>query len=290
MESYTKWRGNELEKIFLEYPHEWWDWIGLSLNESLTLKMLRMNKPWLFNLVSNRKFITKDIINEFKDRSWDKRALWDNSSLSNEDLKSLGIDYGYRRFNREDIGFKDRNIKEIRENNEWAGLGYQISYCDMNGLIREWIDEMDLNINILSSNSTITTKFIEDNVDLPWNWLRISENKCIDIQFVKKYKERLDWNRVSENGGIRMEDIEDNLDLPWNWRSISANPNLTLNMLKKYKEKEWYFLLISENKFLYDEESLNINMVRDIEKRRGKVLLGFYDDLNDIIKLYIGYA
>lgn len=290
MEKYREWKGNELEKIFLEYPHEWWDWIGLSNNDNLTLKMLRVNKPWQFNLVSSRKFITKSIIQEFKDKGWDKRALWNNESLSLDDLKKLDIDYGIRRIIKEDISSVNKNIVDIRKEDNWHGRGYQISYCDMNGLKREWIDEMELNLIVLSSNSTIGCKFIEDNIDLFFNnWSRISENKCITIDFCRRYRERLDWNRVSENGAITMKDIEDNMDLPWNWRSISANPNLTLDMMKKYKDKDWYFLLISENKFLEDIETLRIIMIKDIEKRREELDIGFYDDLNDIIKVYIGY-
>ena len=70
-------------------------------------------------------------------------------------------------------------------------------------------------------------KYISDNPNLNEATLAVT------IDFVKKYKDKIDWLFISSNGNMTLEIIEANSDLPWDYRDISDNSNLTINFIKK---------------------------------------------------------
>jgi hypothetical protein len=74
---------------------------------------------------------------------------------------------------------------------------------------------------------------IEKNIDLPWDWSRISDHELISWEFISKHIDK-DWNwrRLSTNISIHWQDILDNPKLPWDWSQIGCNH---FNNSKEYK-------------------------------------------------------
>ena len=106
---------------------------------------------------------------------------------------------------------------------------------------------------------------IEENLDLNWDWMGITYNPNLTINFIKKYQDKFKnhWSGISQNENIHMEDIENNLDLDWDFEYISTNPNLTINFIKKYKDKmNWYFVSGNKNMTL-DIIELNLDLLWD---------------------------
>lgn len=71
-----------------------------------------------------------------------------------------------------------------------------------------------------------------------WNWLKVSRNHAVTLEFVKSH-ENLTWNwrGISQNKNITIEDILNNPGEPWNVYGILRNPNLLdfgLRKLRKY--------------------------------------------------------
>lgn len=73
------------------------------------------------------------------------------------------------------------------------------------------------------------SEYIEKNIEeinhTPSLWEYISESWMIDINFVKKWKDKeLDWDAVTENDSITEDDIRNNPDLPWSrfWKNTQS--------------------------------------------------------------------
>ena len=68
--------------------------------------------------------------------------------------------------------------------------------------------------HIISFNSNIKIKDIENNFDLPWTFKELSQDLNLTIKFIKKYADRLNWNYVSENKNMTLNIIKTNPYLP----------------------------------------------------------------------------
>ena len=78
-------------------------------------------------------------------------------------------------------------------------------------------------------------KFMEKNLDKPWNWNDVSKNPNITMKFIEKNPDKpWNWNGVSFNPNITMEFIEKNPDKPWDWHGVSSNPNITMEIIDKH--------------------------------------------------------
>ena len=65
----------------------------------------------------------------------------------------------------------------------------------------------------------------------------ISKNKNLTIDFVRKFKKKLNFNILSENPCFTMKMLSENDDLPWNISMFSRNPSLTLDLIEKNLDK-----------------------------------------------------
>ncbi len=65
----------------------------------------------------------------------------------------------------------------------------------------------------------IPVSYINQDPDFPWNWLKVSVNPTLTINFVKQNLSKpWDWsysNGITGNLNITIEDIEENPYLPW---------------------------------------------------------------------------
>ena len=93
-------------------------------------------------------------------------------------------------------------------------------------------------------------KDIEDNSDLRWNWLGVSWNPNLTMEFVKDNPDKgWDWLGVSWNPKLTMEFVKANPDLRWDWYGVSWNPNLTMEFIEAHPDLRWDWSGVSCNTF-----------------------------------------
>lgn len=85
----------------------------------------------------------------------------------------------------------------------------------------------------LCSCSRYIFKVIEKYPNDKWDWLMLSNNPYLTMEFINKFpNKRWDWEYISRNKAITMQMMVDNPDKPWNdYRFIGHNPNLTIEMV-----------------------------------------------------------
>ena len=100
--------------------------------------------------------------------------------------------------------------------------------------VQKHLDKFQEYFPQLLPNKIITQNFIELNLDkISYSIIHFSSNPNLDIDFIIKYHNVLDWNLVSQNSGITMSN-EKNMSLKWNRSGILKNPNLTFDFIVKY--------------------------------------------------------
>lgn len=123
----------------------------------------------------------------------------------------------------------------------------------------------------LSSLKNIKMEDIENNLDLAWDWESVSDNPNMNIDFARKFKEKLNWNKISKNGGITLKDIDNNLDLPIVRQYVYENPNITFEYIRNHPEEN-YRIIIGQNTNLIKELENN----QDLFHRFLEYELGIY--------------
>ena len=102
--------------------------------------------------------------------------------------------------------------------------------------------------------------YIIEYTALPWDYNIISERKDLDIEFIKLYKDNLNWKLISEN--VDMSDVINNPELPWNWKAISSNKKVTQDDLIENPQCEWDYSKLSNHidiNFVYSNIDLSWN-------------------------------
>ena len=75
-------------------------------------------------------------------------------------------------------------------------------------------------------------KFIENNLDKPWNWGLLSWNPNITFDQVLAHPEKpWHWDGLSRNPRITLNNITNHPELPWDWKGLSGNFNITLEFI-----------------------------------------------------------
>ena len=69
-------------------------------------------------------------------------------------------------------------------------------------------------------------KFVEDNLEQPW-----------------------DWRGLSSNPNITFDIVQTHPDKPWNWQNLSYNPNITFDNILAHPDKPWNWYNLSRNTF-----------------------------------------
>lgn len=290
-----KWDYSELTKqpaiqektdVFYEINPDRWDWDYISEYGSCLLpehkgKYLRKYKDRLnFSLISIREDIGIDneMISSFIKEGWDWRALSGNESVD------LSFDFIF--------GLKEKpwdwcaisknpaikwNIKTLRQILKTPEIKTLISWNDVvarkelpfDETIIKQMDDVCFNWNILTSNSSfkpsVTT--IKNAIDAGQeiNWNSLSGNSHIHIQFVREFKDRLDWSLITSNKNlidIEDENIVDEFIHLLDWSYLSKNMHLTTERLVKYKTKlNWE--LVNQR---FDYNDLDISYIDSIQE------------------------
>ena len=95
-------------------------------------------------------------------------------------------------------------------------------------------------------------KFIEDNLDKPWDWNSLSEHPNITFDIVQSYpKQPWKWGMygLSENQNITFDNVLAHPDKPWEWNGLSRNPNITFDIVLAHPDKPWNWNDLSQNTF-----------------------------------------
>jgi len=254
---------NQLERIFRKYRRVLsWNWHFLSSNQNINTTLIEEypNSKWEWNYggVSDNINIDIDFVLNNNDKMWNLFSLSKNSAMAKYIGQPDTLDWvwEYVCYNREiNEGILEQNKEKI----DWGRL---------------------------SVNHKISWKFIEDNINKPWNWDGISTFPCINIDIVKSHPEiNWNWYSLSANSSISIQDIIQNPHLPWkmnkvcsnsnltiedilqnrnlfcNWREITANENMTQNIIEKYNNLPWDMNVIFNYK-----TGLDINYILKYEK------------------------
>lgn len=125
----------------------------------------------------------------------------------------------------------------------------------------------------LSKNPKLTLKFVEDNIDMNWNWGKngLSNHHIITADFLKKYShKKWNWIELSNNDSIHknIDLLELFINKPWDWIILSSLDYLPLNFIEKHMDKNWSYNRLSTNKNLtidfinkYPHKSWNWNYI-----------------------------
>ena len=93
-------------------------------------------------------------------------------------------------------------------------------------------------------------KFIEDNLENPWNWGCLSMNPNITFDIVLAHPDKSwDWDSLSRHPNITFDIVIAHPDKPWNWYWLSSNSNITFDIVLVHPDKPWNWKSLSENKF-----------------------------------------
>lgn len=276
----------EKNDVFYEINPDKWDWdyisqFGRCLLPEHKGKFLRKYKERLnFSLISTREDIGIDneMITSFIKEGWDWRALSGNESVC------LSFDFIF--------GLKEKpwdwcaisknpaikwNIKTMRQILKTPEIKASISWNDVvarkelpfDETIIKQMDDVCFNWNILTSNSSfkpsVTTikNAIDSGQEINWNSL--SGNSHINIQFVREFKDRLDWSLITSNKNlidIEDENVVDEFIHLLDWSYLSKNMHLTTERLVKYKNKlNWEHV---NQRFSYND--LDISHIDSIQE------------------------
>ena len=85
----------------------------------------------------------------------------------------------------------------------------------------------------LTTNKNITTKVIEEYINMPWNWDVMGCNPNINMEFVEKHIDK-PWSWLNLSECINCSEIDKYINFPWDWEAVSANSTLTIEFIDKY--------------------------------------------------------
>ena len=267
----NKWH-NDWFQLFLEHhsthPHDI-DWVFISSNENLLPEMVIQypSFPWSWNaLCSNPNmtisFITKWMINKNHNCNW--FSLSKNSRISVKDVSQHPeLPWDWKGLSRNptilsDHDFVKQNLSKMDKEQliktmpvsflMFHSFHYFFSYIFwkcissnptlttqfvLDNLQEEWYWPA------LSCHSSFTPEFIEIHPDFQWNWKAIGYNDSITPEFVERHiHKNWDWSKLSQNPRM-IPLIISNPDYPWDWGMVSANPSLTKELVSQFKDKEW---------------------------------------------------
>lgn len=132
--------------------------------------------------------------------------------------------------------------------------------------------------NLVSSNPSVSFRFVKEHPAFPWNPKYISRNRGVSESDVRSNPEfrwdneelcsnpnislayinefvinpdvvkRINWRAISANASVHMSDIKSYPNHKWDHQYLSANPNITSNfILNEGCDIDWYRPFVSAN-------------------------------------------
>ena len=104
------------------------------------------------------------------------------------------------------------------------------NYGDFN--IKSWNEWFG---KIASSHPNLSIDFINQHLEIIWNWVEISKHPNITMDIIKQHPDsKWDWSAISENPNITIDIINQYPEKLWNWDCVSRNPSITIDIIKQY--------------------------------------------------------
>ena len=252
-----EWIIKNLKKINMRY---------VSQRKNITEDSIRKwpTLDWYWDILSSNQNISVNFIKTLINMGWDWDAIsWRVSETdvkNNPDLPWTKTSFLYN---------NNMRMKFILENNPTKNQPISLYNDDYKMPDIQFLRENRERVCFFTNSVFVKETYIIENMDLPWEWPLIwQSNKNISIDFIEKNIERVDFYLLSKN------------------------PNLTLNFICKYINKNWDWLSLSQNEFLFNPVILKKSMIKDIKKRREKIRnIRFSPDnhIQHIIFFYVGY-
>lgn len=106
----------------------------------------------------------------------------------------------------------------------------------------------------VSRNKSITESDVKSNLAFPWDYEILCENPNISFAFMNEFiikpevVKRINWQLISANPSVTMTDVKNYKTYAWDHQYLSANPNVTSNfILNEGSGIDWFRPFISSN-------------------------------------------
>jgi len=212
-------------QIFPDLP---WDYYWASFNPhcDYSFVMANLDKKWNYDILARR--MPAEFIFKYPELSW-------ISVINNPNL-----DFDY--------------LLKISENK--PDRYYYLSSCNVP--IAYLLANLDKPWNWNKLTKKIDIDIIIANIELNWNWSIIS-SKQLSIDFIKKYKHKLQFVQVSMNADP--QDVIENRDLPWMYSWFSKNKKLSFKIVRENPDIPWNRLNFANNPFEGNNKEYKLKFV-----------------------------
>ncbi len=187
----------------------------------MNIKKNNLHKPWYWFYISRR--VT---YNEFINNT---NLPWDYEGLSYN--KNISINYIKNNLHvNTNVNLNDNLNGNLNEIWHWTYISRRVTY-------EEFIN----------------------NIELPWNYHDLSDNKNIPISYIKNNLDKnWIWWRISMR--VTYKEFIDNPDLPWDYRGISRN---NFDHESRILAKEIMNVIINDEKYI--AKVYNPNRMRSVK-------------------------
>ena len=162
----------------------------------------------------------RKLLKKYRDKPWDWMEIKRNPNFSKKSSQDdWYVHYTY--------SYEENQTNPCKSD----CMDYPKTYTKNNILI--------VNHKFMKYSSKINDILIECP-DMDWDFDTISSNYNLDIETVKKTKDKpWNWNKLSENLNMTWEIIQDNLNLPWNYKFVTKNFNITWDIIESNPSLPW---------------------------------------------------
>ena len=273
-----------MEKLIQYIPDVEWNWLSLSLNESISIKFIIDNRqyPWVYKVIIPRREEDIDLMLNNLDLPWnwesisrsefirehhlEHKILWKdfyalskNPYISIEKLLELINDEDWI-WDKKGVSCNPNLTIEKYLESPWMFYWPYVQKCAGIRLndIKKW--NLEWNYRFLSKNPNITLKYIDCNMDKDWDWSYIVYRSCLPYAHRVFLAEKKGVKIPMRDVNIKKEDKYDvlsdkvsfkeiikNLDKDWNLDMLSIKKGLKLSDVLNNLDLPWNWNDLSSN-------------------------------------------
>ena len=198
----------------LEYDNEcpmFPTWKNISKHPIVTMNFIEkhIDYPWDFCYVSKNPNLTLDFFEKYKNSK-----VFNCGIDSIPDNQNFSIEWIKRNTDCNWVlsivsSRKNITIKDLEDNKEIFLESFKNCFgviCNPNLTIEKFLEHQDLLFKnstyafcFLCRSPSIKMKDIEEHAELPWDFIEISENQNITIEFIEKNINKIDFKGLSKN-------------------------------------------------------------------------------------------
>lgn len=288
---------NLLPEHIEQHPELPWYWNFIASNPNLTFEFInhfisigKFSKKIIIEKLALNPVITPTILEKLIEKhpsiKWEYSYLSKNTSFKEDWIRSH-LDYNWdweqlaTRLHYSFFFYKD--VIEALENN--YKLCYNYNDCDEligdNIIDDNFIGDNFIGDNLIDScdhidddwlfqsfsvNPTVTSDFIEKNLNKKWNWDNVLMYTAISAEYIEKIDKYDKWKLYSFNPTINPLFVINNINYNWKWWYLSKKPEM-YEWIKKYSYYPWEWSYVSSNPLVtYDFVMEHLNKQWDWKK------------------------